>query len=122
MNIINYYAVPGLIREGFKKNPENIIELVCEKTGVPWKKIKGSRGKDEILMARHMCTYLLLKYTNVTQVEVGKLINRKHSGISRTQKKFIDHIYTNKEISQKIEEISRIIENKLPCDTSKLQN
>ena len=109
MNKVNYYAIPGTKKNGVFK-PQQIIELVCEKTRVSWKKIVGPRGNKDVSNARHLMAYLLLKYTQLNKKDVAKMLNRDHSTICQTQITFKGYIDTDWQVKETVNKLERIIE------------
>lgn len=120
MHLVNYYSIPGLKREfeakekpeTFIPTSENIINLICIYRGITWEQITGSRGNDEILIARFLICHFLLIYAKMSRAAIGRLINRDHATVINALKKLNNLIKTSPSVASQVTLLTQIIENK----------
>lgn len=85
METMNYMAVPGLKLDKSmtkEKTVECIIDTVCIYCGVSKKLVLGTKSRrKELVRARHLCRWYLLKNTKMTLKEVGEIWGADHTTI-----------------------------------------
>ena len=77
------------------KNPNHLIEKVCEYYHIDQEALKGSCRKPQIVMPRFMTQYLLKKEMKLTYKSIGNLFGRRHTSIIHAIQQ-IDEQLTNK--------------------------
>lgn len=83
---MNYWIMPGVkFRPSYKPKTietDKVIRIVEREFQVPFRLMEEKTRKREIVEARHICMYLLIKFTNLTMLEIGKLFGgRDHSTV-----------------------------------------
>ena len=75
---ISYMAIPGVDRIF---SCHRLIEIVCKKTGIDIKDLKGKSRKREIVEARQLAFYILKKNTRLPFAVIGGMLNRDHTTV-----------------------------------------
>lgn len=65
---------------GHRKARE-IIEQVCEETGIPEKKLLSKKRTRHLVEARCLCMWMIRKQTKLSLPEIGELFNRDHTTV-----------------------------------------
>ena len=77
------------------KNPNQLIEKVCEYYHIDQQTLKSNSRKSHIIMPRFMTQYLLKKEMNLTYESIANLFGRRHTSIIHAIQQ-IDVQLTNK--------------------------
>lgn len=67
----------------------DIINIVCEVTGVSKEQLTGASRKRNIIMARELAVHYLILNTNKSLCGVGMVINRNHSSVFHLHKVYM---------------------------------
>ncbi len=86
---------------------DKIFRTVSEALGVPVEEIKGRRRTREIAAARHACTYLLKKLTDLPLVDIGRALDRDHATVINSLKKMEQEVAENPAFARQIKELMR---------------
>lgn len=72
--------------------PDFIFDLVSKIFNISIADIKSSSRKKNVVWARYVVIYLILKHCNLTHKAIGILVNRSHSAIPRVPDEIKKHI------------------------------
>lgn len=86
---------------------DKIFRTVSDALGVPVEEIKGRRRTREIAAARHACTYLLKKLTDLSLIDIGRALDRDHATVINSLKKMEQEISENAAFAQQIKKLMR---------------
>lgn len=86
---------------------DKIFHTVSEALGIPVHEIKGRRRTQEIAAARHACTYLLKKLTDLSLIDIGRALDRDHATVINSIKKMEQEMAENPEFALRIKELMR---------------
>lgn len=99
-------------KERSKITPDAILMLLSKRYGMSVEEIKGKRRNANIVYVRHMAIYLILEYTDLTLIKVGKIFDRDHSTIHTARNGVAERIKTDPDFSKDMQEIKAEIEEK----------
>jgi hypothetical protein len=88
---------------------EKIIKIVCDDFGVTKEQIITRNRYRELCVPRQVIMYFVRKYTQLTYIEIGKLVERNHVTAVYANKTIQTFCETDKKFNRRI----RIIENRL---------
>jgi len=76
------------------KNKEltEILQKVCNASGIMPHDIIAITRKREIVIARQLFCYITIKYFNYTLVQVGRFLNRHHSTVIHSVNAYTDYL------------------------------
>ena len=76
------------------KNKEltEILQKVCDASGIMPHDIIAITRKREIVIARQLFCYITIKYFNYTLVQVGRFLNRHHSTVIHSVNAYTDYL------------------------------
>lgn len=86
---------------------EKIFRTVSEALGVSVEEIKGRRRTREIAAARHACTYLMKKLTDLSLIDIGRALDRDHATVINSIKKIEQEIEENEAFARQMKELMR---------------
>ena len=86
---------------------DKIFRTVSDALGVSVEEIKGRRRTREIAAARHACTYLLKKLTDLSLIDIGRALDRDHATVINSLKKMEQEIGENPAFARQIKELMR---------------
>lgn len=88
---------------------EKTFDIVCEKYKVGVQDITGKRKQANIVIARHVATYILRQITDLSSVEIARYFSQDHStilsAIKNVERKIDDNPAFEEEVSGLIREI-----------------
>ena len=88
---------------------EKTLGVVCEKYKVGMQDITGKRRQANIVIARHVATYILSQITDLSSVEIARYFSQDHStilsAVKNVERKIDDNPIFEDEISNLIREI-----------------
>ncbi len=94
-----------------KVTSKRIMNIVAKKYGVTQEEIKGKARRQNIALARHVCCYLMRKYTNMSLPAIGSMVGRDHStvisSIDTVEKRIENDRIFSDEISALSKEITK---------------
>lgn len=110
--MLNYMAIPGY------KNPNQtrrvsitdkdaVIKVICEHFEFSFEQILKQDRRRKIVFARNCLVYFLFKYTRMSKVAIGELLERDHTSVIHSLKALQDLIDTEDEVSNTIVEIRK---------------
>lgn len=107
---ISPYCYPGMRgvrakRKGDPVNPAEIISRVCEAFGVTQKQMELPTRQKNILTARQVVMFILMKHTALGCVAIGKLFNRDHTTVLHACGKIKDDMTTYPEFGHFMEDM-----------------
>lgn len=108
---IGYWTVPGLLEPSAQDRMNNIIELVCEKTGLTRRELMAKDRSRRVVEARQICMYMIRKYTNMTLTAIGRAFNRDHTTIIHACEQINYLLEVDKNTVEKVHYLDIIIEN-----------
>lgn len=125
------YIIPGLkgvkipakyFAMSYNIRSENVVELVCEMYGVSYDQLKHKTRARNIVEARHVLSWVLVKKMGLTLSEVGRtfLGGRDHTTVINSIERF-NNIYDTEEdfrfkISLLIEKLSTWKESEISSE------
>ena len=76
------------------KNKEltEILQKVCDASGIMPHDIIAITRKREIVIARQLFCYITIKYFNYTLLQVGRFLNRHHSTVIHSVNAYTDYL------------------------------
>ena len=74
---MNPYTLPGVVY-----TPEEIIKVVSRVTKIPIKQMQSKSRKREVVTARQIAMYFMVKETKLSEVRIGARFNRDHSTVN----------------------------------------
>ena len=76
------------------KNKEltEILQKVCDASGIMPHDIIAITRKREIVIARQLFCYITIKYFSYTLVQVGRFLNRHHSTVIHSVNAYTDYL------------------------------
>jgi chromosomal replication initiation ATPase DnaA len=77
---INYYVMPGLMREKTFKTHEAVL-LVCERLGISHRELVSPSRSRKLAQARNICYALIREHSFTTLVETGQYFKRDHTTV-----------------------------------------
>jgi len=83
------WVYPGLMIYGpvNYRSPEEIIQHVCDKFDVPFESLlTKTKGQMPIPIVRHICNYMVHKFTPLSTSVIGKYFNRDHATVLHSLK------------------------------------
>lgn len=86
-----------------KKELDQIVDIVSSKTGITQSEIKGRSRKQQVILARHMVSFIAT-FAGYTVMKVGEYLNRHYSTIINSRDKAMDFMTYNLEYSKQINE------------------
>lgn len=100
-------SVKKILKEPNYAAADKIIDTVCNYFGMTFIELSGKKRTKEIVYARQICIYLILRQTNLTLVGVGRLIgNRDHTTIIHSNTKIKDLMPFYEDVRSQIIELS----------------
>jgi len=74
------------------KELTEILQKVCDASGIMPHDIIAITRKREIVIARQLFCYITIKYFNYTLVQVGRFLNRHHSTVIHSVNAYTDYL------------------------------
>ncbi len=72
-------------------NPDQIIDLLCERMHIARKDLLGKSRKADFITPRHLCMFLLHEILSLPKAQIGRIFSAQHStvihGIDKIQEK-----------------------------------
>lgn len=103
------YVIPGLPR-GIYMGWQDFVKKVCKQNGVTIEQVKGKSRKREIVDARFIIAYFLVKYYGMTQEATAKKVKVKnHSSIFNAIKQVENLIITDQNFKRKYEKAESLL-------------
>ncbi|MDZ4725141.1 MAG: chromosomal replication initiator protein DnaA [Leptospira sp.] len=72
-------------------NPDQMIDLLCERMNIARKDLLGKSRKADFIMPRHLCMSLLHEVLGLPKAQIGRIFNAQHTtvihGINKIQTK-----------------------------------
>lgn len=102
---MNAYIIPGLKGARLpvklfldKTTPEKVVKATCEALNIDRSDVVGKTRKKEVVEARHIISFILVKKVGLTLKRVGQyyLGGRDHTTVINSIKKF-DNLYQTEE-------------------------
>jgi hypothetical protein len=95
-----------LLKTETMKREDIYIQLVSDKTLLPIELIKSKKRKREICEARQVCSYILLKHTELNSIEIAKKLHYKsHTSPLRDKKQVALFLSTDRKFTNKYQPI-----------------
>lgn len=120
MNIISYFAVPGLRgadmdtfkeEKVYKLDLQCILNKVAEETNVSISQIAGRAREQHVVEARHIYYFLAKRYTKQTLKKIGGYINgRDHTSVLHGIKSISNYTQNEPELRMTIARIENRLE------------
>lgn len=85
-NMLNNYAAPELLKQGYQINATIIFEKVSKYFDLTIHGMVGKRRYKKLVMARQITQYLLRYRLKMPLEAIGKLFNRDHASICHSIK------------------------------------
>lgn len=98
-------------KETDTKRMDKIFIAISKKYGVSREDIISDKRNAEIMLPRHICVYLARTCTNLSQSQIGKIINRDRTTIISSENKIKNEIQINSDFALEINELVRQINN-----------
>lgn len=95
--MISAYVIPGIKRRFIFDTEQEIIDKISDYFKIPTSKIlHRMRGTSDIVYARDWCFWFLLKKTNKSLKEIGRIMNRDHTTVIHSREKTRGFLYFEK--------------------------
>ena len=101
--------MPG--KEPLSVTQDKIISIVSAKYGVSAADILGQKRNKDIMLARHVCIYIIRSQTDMSYPSIGRLFNRDHSTIMSSINTIEKRIQEDSEMESDIQDIIKEIKN-----------
>ena len=106
---VNYWAIPGLLKELKLKENSYIIQYVCKHENISYSELI-IRSRERILAdVRFVLAALLKRFTKKSLSEVGEDINRDHSTVAHAKKQCNPGMPLHKKYKQYEQELQKQI-------------
>lgn len=99
------------VKESDTKRMDDIIMAVSKKYGVTRDDILSDKRNAEIMLPRHICIYLARTCTNLSQVAIGKAINRDRTTVISSENKVKSLMESDHDFALDINELVRQIKS-----------
>lgn len=77
-------------------NPDQIIDLLCERMHIARKDLLGKSRKADFITPRHLCMFLLHEILSLPKAQIGRIFSAQHStvihGIDKIQEKIASDV------------------------------
>ena len=100
---------PG--KEPLSVTQDKIINIVSAKYGVSASDILGQKRNKDIMLARHVCIYIIRSQTDMSYPSIGRLFNRDHSTIMSSINTIEKKIEEDSQMESDIHDIIKEIKN-----------
>jgi chromosomal replication initiator protein len=113
----NYMTIPGVPKTVNRDRtrhinvftPEVIINTSCRYFDMPLETLQGKCRKREYVMPRQIIMYLLVNYTDMTYLNIGKLFNKDHTTVIHSKDTVKDLISVDDYMRLRVEELRKQI-------------
>jgi chromosomal replication initiation ATPase DnaA len=114
MNAVHYFSIPGLknknqLKYPARRDPDNIIALVCGHLGKPVKDVLGGRRFQSLIVPKQAIIYLLHTYAGLNKSEIALKLGLDHTTIIYSLKVFKNRMETEEETANLYESLKEII-------------
>ena len=117
MSAVNYMSIPGVPKTINRDRtrhinvftPEVIINASCKYLDVPLETLQGKCRKREFVMPRQIIMYLLVSYTDMTYLNIGKLFKKDHTTVIHSKDLVKDLISVDDSMRLRVEELRKQI-------------
>lgn len=119
MSNVSYMAIPGVPKTVNRDRsrhinifmPDIIINIGCQYFNVPIEILQGKCRKREYVMPRQIIMYMLVTYTDMTYLNIGKLFMRDHTTVIHSKDTVRDVMTVDDDMRDKIDELKKLIAN-----------
>jgi chromosomal replication initiation ATPase DnaA len=116
---VNYMAIPGAPKNVNRDRtrhinifiPDIVVNVGCEYFNVPLETLQGKCRKREFVMPRQIIMYLLVCYTDMTYLNIGKIFHKDHTTVIHSKDTIKDLMSVDDDIREKIEDLKKEIAN-----------
>jgi len=92
---------------------EKIIAAVCDKYNISKETITGKRRTSNIVIARHVCMYVLHEALDMTYTDIGKVFSCDHSSVMSAKNKIEGMRESNGEFAEDIGQLLKDVKDSL---------
>lgn len=91
----------------------SLIYLVYDHEKIKFSEIKSRARRREISECRQIAMYFLRKHTKLSSSKIGAYFNRDHATVLNSVKQVNNHVLTERDYANKIEDINTLLLNEL---------
>lgn len=114
---VSYMAIPGVPKTVNRDRtrhinifmPEIIVNVGCMYFNVPLETLQGKCRKREYVMPRQIIMYMLVAYTDMTYLNIGKLFMRDHTTVIHSKDTVKDVMSVDDTMRDKIDEFKKLV-------------
>ena len=96
---MNYWIIPAIDRV---PQVDKLVNKVCNHFEISKTQLKSKSRLRRFVMAREVITYILDKRTELSDVEIGKIINRHRTNVIATRIKMEKYLSVDKQYRELI--------------------
>lgn len=116
---VNYMSMPGVPKTANRDRtrhlsvfmPEIIINVGCNHFDIPIETLQGKCRERKYVMPRQIIMYLLVTYTDMTYLNIGRLFKRDHTTVIHSKDTVKDLISVDDDMRERVEELKKKIAN-----------
>lgn len=108
--MISAWAIPGRIKRDITAS--EIIDIVCEETGVLKPVLFSRLRSQKVSDARYLAMYFIRKEIGMTYMGLGSLFNRHHTDIMHAMNRIEGFIDSYDPLAETIRRISSVIDQR----------
>ncbi|WCL51422.1 chromosomal replication initiator protein DnaA [Leptospira sp. GIMC2001] len=84
---------------------DNLIELVCEIYNQPKKDVLGKSRKNEFILPRHLCMYMLKEIFSLNKTLIGRIFDCKHTTVIHAISNIEEKIKTDLKLQETVHKV-----------------
>jgi len=96
-----------------EEKQEFVIGIIAEHFGVTREELCGRKRQERIMLPRHVTSFMLRKYFNLSSQAVGKIIGRDHSTVLHSGYVVENMIFTDNKFKRTIVKIEQQINSNM---------
>jgi chromosomal replication initiator protein len=116
--VLNYMTIPGVPKTTNRDRtrhinvymPEIIISTGCKYFDISLETLQGACRKREIVMPRQVIMYMLVKYTDMTYLNIGSIFCKDHTTVIHSKNTIKDLLCVDDVIRGYVDELKKQIE------------
>ncbi|MCR5323472.1 MAG: chromosomal replication initiator protein DnaA [Lachnospiraceae bacterium] len=85
--------------------PEFVIAVVAEHFNINTDEIMSRKRNSRVVIPRHIAMYIIRKYNNISQTEIGNIFNRDHASVINALNNVEAELSTNRDFKANYENI-----------------
>lgn len=95
-------------KNGFKSEPKQVLEAVCEYFNLSYKELVGAKRQKELVLPRHITMFILSEYLNLTVEKIGQILGKRdHTTVMHGRDKIKKLANQDREVQRMLIEIKQ---------------